>query len=140
LHLHFHIWLGQHIFEALPHQKTETLWSSRALPVSNIGEGYPFRDCDSSAQYYDNAGYGDSGNWQAPVRVSSSATSVKIIRETADGTYALTQTIKQKPANALAQLSLALKNSSSTSHHVGLLRYADVFRLFKKQHSAIGFF
>lgn len=72
--------------------------------------------------------------------MSSSATSVKIVRKTTDGIFALTQTIKQNPANALAQVSMALKNSGSTSHHVGLLRYADVFRLFKKQHSAIGFF
>src|ERR1700683_3966624 len=55
------------------------------INTGTIGEGYAFCDYDSSTQYYDYAGYGDSGNWKAPVTVSSSATNVKISRTTTDG-------------------------------------------------------
>jgi hypothetical protein len=96
------------------------------VATAPIGEGYAFCDFDSSTQYYDYAGYGDSGNWQAPVTVSSSATSVKISRKTTDGIYTLTQTIAQNAGNALAQVTMALKNNTTTPRHVGLLRYADV--------------
>jgi hypothetical protein len=91
-----------------------------------IGEGYAFCDYDSTTQYYDYAGYGDSGNWQAPVLVSSTATSVKISRKTTDNIYTLTQTITQNSGNVLAQVTMALKNNTTTPRHVGLLRYADV--------------
>ncbi len=96
------------------------------VATAPIGEGYAFCDFDSSTQYYDYAGYGDSGNWQAPVTVSSSATSVKISRTTTDGIYTLTQTIAQNAPNAFAGVTMSLKNNTSTPRHVGLLRYADV--------------
>jgi hypothetical protein len=96
------------------------------IATAPIGEGYAFCDFDASKRYYDYAGYGDSGNWQAPVTVSSSATSVKISRKTTDGIYTLTQTIVQNAGNALAQVTMALKNNTATPRHVGLLRYADV--------------
>ncbi len=95
------------------------------IATAPIGEGYAFCDFDSSTQYYDYAGYGDSGNWQAPT-VSATATSVKVTRKTTDGIYTLTQTIAQNAANATAQITMALKNNTGNSHHVGLLRYADV--------------
>jgi hypothetical protein len=91
-----------------------------------IGEGYAFCNYDSSTQYYDFAGYGDSGNWKAPVTVSSSATNVKISRTTTDGIFTLTQTIAQNSGNVLAQITMALKNNTTTPRHIGLLRYADV--------------
>lgn len=93
---------------------------------SPFGEDYAFCDFDSSTQYYDYAGFGDSGNWQAPVTVSSSATAVKISRTTGDGIYTLTQTITQNAGNALAQVSMSIKNNTTGSHHVGLLRWADI--------------
>jgi hypothetical protein len=96
------------------------------IATAPIGEGYAFCDFDASKQYYDYAGYGDSGNWQAPVTLSSSATSVKISRKTTDGIYTLTQTITQNAGNALAQVTMALKNNTTTPRHVGVLRYADV--------------
>lgn len=55
------------------------------ISSSPIGEGYAFCDFDSSTQYYDYAGFGDSGNWQAPVTLSSSSTVVKIARTTSNG-------------------------------------------------------
>jgi hypothetical protein len=96
------------------------------ISTAPIGEGYAFCDFDTSTPYYDYAGFGDSGNWQAPVTVSSSATSVKINRTTTDGIYTLTQTITQNAGNALAQVSMSIKNNSTAAHHVGLLRWADV--------------
>jgi hypothetical protein len=96
------------------------------ISTAPIGEGYAFCDFDASKAYYDYAGYGDSGNWNAPVTSSSSASSVKIVRTTSDGLYTLTQTIFLSSANSLAQVTMALKNNSSVARHVGLLRYADV--------------
>jgi hypothetical protein len=96
------------------------------LHTSPIGEGYSVCDNDSGKQYYDYAGYGSSGNWQPPTKVSSSATSVKIARTTTDGLYTLTQTITLNAGNSLAQVSMALKNNDTAAHQVGLIRYADV--------------
>ena len=96
------------------------------LATAPIGEGYAFCDFGTATQYFDYAGYGDSGNWQAPVKVSSSTTSVKISRKTTDGRFTLTQTITQNAGNALAQVTMALVNNSTTTRHVGLLRYADI--------------
>jgi len=96
------------------------------IATTPIGEGYGVCDVDASKAYYDYAGYGDSGNWQAPVTVSSSVTSVKISRTTTDGIYTLTQTITQNGSNPLVQVTMALKNNTATARHVGLLRYADV--------------
>jgi hypothetical protein len=96
------------------------------IATTPIGEGYGVCDVDASKAYYDYAGYGDSGNWQAPVTVSSSPTSVKISRTTTDGIYTLTQTITQNGSNPLVQVTMALRNNSTTARHVGLLRYADV--------------
>ncbi len=96
------------------------------LATAPIGEGYAFCDFGTSTPYYDYAGYGDSGNWQAPVKVSSTTTSVKISRKTSDGKYTLTQTITQNAGNALAQVTMALTNNTTGSKHVGLLRWADI--------------
>ena len=51
---------------------------------------------------------------------------MKIVRTTTDGMYTLTQAITQNAGNALAQVSMAIKNNTTTQHHVGILRYADV--------------
>jgi hypothetical protein len=89
------------------------------------GEGYGFCDFDSETQYFDYAGYGDSGNWQPSVKVSSSKTSVTISRKTTDGKFTLAQTITLVPANILAQVEMTITNSTTTSAHIGLLRYVD---------------
>jgi hypothetical protein len=90
------------------------------------GEGYGFCDFDTETKYFDYAGYGDSGNWQAPVTVSSSKTALKISRKTTDGKFTLVQTITLVPANILAQVQMSIINNTTTSAHIGLLRYADV--------------
>jgi hypothetical protein len=96
------------------------------ITTAPAGEGYAFCDFDSETQYFDYAGYGDSGNWKAPTTLSSSATAVKIQRGTTDGLYTLTQTITQNGGGALAQITMALKNNTTKKHHVGLLRWVDV--------------
>ena len=100
--------------------------SGKEYLATSHGEGYSICDYGSGKQYYDFAGSGDSGNWQAPTTVSSSATSVKIARTTTDGLYTLTQTITLNAGNALAQVSMVLKNNDTVVHDVGLIRYADV--------------
>ena len=90
------------------------------------GEGYGFCDFGTETQYFDYASYGDSGNWQPPVKVSSSKTAVKISRTTTDGKFTLVQTITLVPASILAQVQMSITNNSTASAHIGLLRYADV--------------
>jgi hypothetical protein len=97
------------------------------IATAPIGEGYAFCDYGSTnKEYFDYAGYGDSGNWNAPVTKSSGAHAVVISRETSDGHFTLTQTITQNTANSFVRVAMALKNNSTTLRHVGLLRYADV--------------
>jgi hypothetical protein len=89
------------------------------------GEGYGFCDFNTQVSYYDYAGYGDSGNWQPPVKVSQTASSVKISRKTSDGRFTLVQTISLVPANILANVQMTITNNSAATAHIGLLRYAD---------------
>ena len=89
------------------------------------GEGYGFCNFNNQTQYYDYAGYGDSGNWGTSTKVSSSTTSVKISRKTSDGKYTLVQTITLIPSSSRAQVTMTLTNNSSTAAHIGLLRFAD---------------
>jgi hypothetical protein len=96
------------------------------IATAPAGEGYAFCNFDTSTPYFDYAGYGDSGNWKAATTVSSSSTAVTIRRGTADGIFTLTQTITQNAGQALAQVSMTLKNNTTTSRHVGLLRFVDV--------------
>jgi hypothetical protein len=96
------------------------------ISKSPAGEGYGFCDYGPSTQYYDYAGYGDSGNWQSSTKVSSSSTSVKISRKTMNGNFTLTQTIAQNAGSALAQITMALENNTSSTRHISLMRYADV--------------
>ena len=96
------------------------------ISLSPAGEGYGLCNFDAATAYVDYAGYGDSGNWQAPTTMSSSATSVKIARATTDGIFTLTQTIALMKGTSTAQVTMAIKNNTSTPRHIGLLRFADV--------------
>lgn len=88
-----------------------------------FGEGYGM--CDSGTNYYDFAAYGDSGNWQAPVTLSSTATSVKIARSTTDGIWTLTQLIVQDTGNARLKVSMTLHNNTSSKREILLIRWVD---------------
>jgi hypothetical protein len=95
--------------------------------LGSVGEGYGICDFTSSDNYYDWAEGGISTNWNTPVVMSSSATSVKLERTTSDGIWTLTQTIaKETAVLPSAKVTMALKNNSATTRSVYLLRWADV--------------
>jgi hypothetical protein len=96
--------------------------------VSPPYEGYGICDNTNGATaYYDYAANGDSGNWDAATKVSSTATSVKIERSTSDGAWTLTQTITSiAGANPYAKVVMALKNNSGVTKYAYLLRFANM--------------
>jgi hypothetical protein len=94
---------------------------------SNAFEGYGICDItNANTAYWDYAGNGDSGNWNAPTKLSQTATSVKIERTTSDGAWTLTQTFTLiTGANPYAKITTELKNTSGETRRVLLLRYAN---------------
>jgi hypothetical protein len=93
---------------------------------SSFGEGYGI--CNGSpeiTEYHDWAGFGDSGNWNAPVLMSHTATSVKIARTTSDGIWTLTQTITLVAATPAIKITMQLKNNTAVDRSAYLVRYAD---------------
>jgi hypothetical protein len=95
--------------------------------LSSFGEGYGICNVNPSAvEYHDYAGFGDSGNWQSPILLSKTATSVKIGRTTSDGVWTLTQTITLDATAPSIKIAMALKNNTHLPRTVYLLRYADV--------------
>jgi len=94
---------------------------------SSFGEGYGICNESPAQNYYDYAGFGDTGNWGPPTLVSLTATSVKIARSTSDLNWTLTQTITQMAgATPYIKIVLALKNNQAVSKVAYLVRYADV--------------
>jgi hypothetical protein len=97
------------------------------IRVGAVSEGYGICDGTTGAvPYYDYADSGDSGNWQAPVTLAVTATSVKIARTTTDGLWTLTQTISINKPVASAYVTMALKNNSAVTRLANLVRFADV--------------
>ncbi len=90
-----------------------------------IAEGYGFCDAVPENGYFDYA-YIDSGNWNAPVKLSQTATAVKIERTTSDGVFTLTQTITSVAGtNPYAKILMTLKNNSAVTKGIAIYRYAD---------------
>jgi hypothetical protein len=96
------------------------------IAAGSFGEGYGFCDFNSSVGYDDYADFGDSGNWQNATVTSKSPTAVKIVRNTSDGIWTLTQTITQSSSTGSAKVTMTLKNNTAVDRFVQLLRYADV--------------
>lgn len=97
------------------------------LNLGTLSEGYGICDLQTGAAYFDYSDYGDSGNWNPAVLLSSSATAVKIGRTTSDGVYTLTQTIAKVPGlTPYAKITMALKNNTAVTKDVYLVRWADV--------------
>jgi hypothetical protein len=98
------------------------------VAVGSFAEGYLL--CDNSTHpsvaYFDYADFGESGNWQPSVLVSQSATSVRISRTTVDGVWTLTQVITQSASTAEINVTMAVKNNSTTARPLSLERYIDV--------------
>ena len=99
--------------------------------INNGGlmEGYGFCDVTPNVSYYDYASI-DSGNWGATTATIPNATTVKFVRTTSDGVWQLTQTVVQMKAAAAGpgsvKITMALKNLSTISRNVALLRVANV--------------
>jgi hypothetical protein len=95
----------------------------------NVMEGYGFCDVTPNVSYYDYANI-DSGNWGSTVVTIPNATTQVFVRPTADGIWQLTQTITQIKASATTpgsvKITMALKNLSTISRNVALLRVANV--------------
>ncbi len=95
--------------------------------ADKIGEGYGL--CDTGGiEYFDYAGFGDSGNWNPATVVSQDATSVKIARTTGDGIWTLTQTITQVAGTSpSAKIAMTIRNNDPAGQRdVVIFRYANV--------------
>jgi hypothetical protein len=90
------------------------------------GEGYGVCNESPATEYHDYAA-DDTGNWNAPILLSQTASSVKIARTTSNGNWTLTQTITKVPATASIKIVMALKNNQAVSKVAYLVRYADVY-------------
>jgi len=99
--------------------------------INNGGllEGYGICDVNPNVSYYDYASI-DSGNWGPTTVTSPSATTQVFVRITADGFWQLTQTITQLKASPSStgsvKITMALKNLTTISRNVTLLRVANV--------------
>lgn len=95
----------------------------------DVLEGYGICDVTPNVAYYDYAQV-DSGNWGPTVVTSTTPTSQVFTRTTTDGIWELKQTISQLKATASGpgsvKISMALKNLSTISRNVTLLRVANV--------------
>lgn len=104
----------------------ETPVGHEHIAVGVFGEGYGVCDATANVAYYDYADFGDSGNWGAPVTTQPNATTVKVVRNTSDGIWTLTQTITQVAASSSIQIAMALTNNTAVDRRASLIRYADV--------------
>jgi len=95
----------------------------------DLMEGYGFCAVTPNLSYYDYAST-DSGNWGPTSATALNATTEQFVRTTGDGIWRLTQTIKQMKATASTtgsvKITMALKNLSTISENVVLLRVANV--------------
>lgn len=89
------------------------------------GEGYGVCQERPAVEYHDYAA-DDSGNWNLPILVSNTASSVKIARTTSDGHWTLTQTITKGSGPPSIKVVMALKNNQNIAATAYLVRYADV--------------
>lgn len=105
----------------------ETPAGHEQIAVGARGEGYGICDLNPFVSYFDNADFGDSGNWGPAAVVGQSGTAVKIVRTTIDGIWTLTQTISQIAGTSPSvKVGMTLKNNSDQLRSVWLVRYADV--------------
>jgi hypothetical protein len=95
----------------------------------DLMEGYGICDVTPNVSYYDYASI-DSANWGATTVTIPNATTAKFVRTTGDGIWQLTQTVMQIKATAAStgsvKITMALKNLSTISRNVALMRVANV--------------
>jgi hypothetical protein len=91
----------------------------------NMGsEGYGLCQESPIAEYHDYF-FDASPTWDAAQTLSSSSSSIKISRTTADGNWTLVQTISKVAATGSIKLLMALTNNQSVDRVAYLLRFAD---------------
>jgi len=102
---------------------------SEFINAGVLSEGYGVCDISSGTGYFDYAD-NESGNWGATSVLTSSPTIIKLVRNTSDGIWTLTQTISKVAASGsgpgAAKVVMALKNNTAVARSVYLLRHADV--------------
>jgi hypothetical protein len=94
------------------------------------GEGYGICDATSSfVAYYDEAIYGDSGNWLTSVITQPGGPNtfpLTITRTTSDGVWTLTQSFTRNTTERLVKVVQSLKNNTAITRSAYFTRYADV--------------
>jgi len=91
--------------------------------VVNAWEGYGICDESTGISYWD-YNYSDSGNWNLPTTLSTSASSVKIQRTTSDGLWTVTNTIsKVAGPPPYAKVVMAVKNESAITKDPIIVRF-----------------
>jgi len=104
----------------------ETPAGHRLATVSR-SEGYGICDILGGVDYHDYANAGDNGTFGPATVLSQSATSVKIVRTTTDGSITFTQTITQLPGTSpSAKIVMTLKNNTAVDKAINLTRFMDV--------------
>ncbi len=98
------------------------------LNPQDIGayEGYGFCDITNDNTVYYDYLFTASNNWNPPIKVSQTATEVKIERSTSDGLWTLTQMVSLTGGpTPFAKISMTLKNNTNKAREVLLIRYAN---------------
>jgi hypothetical protein len=94
-----------------------------------FAEGYGICDFSNLTRYTDFADLGDSGNWLDPVRTQPHGANtfpLKIVRNTSDGIFTLTQTFVQNPGERIVKITMTIKNNTAVARDFAMVRYADI--------------
>jgi hypothetical protein len=97
------------------------------IRIGNYYEGYGICDYYAGTGYWDTA-YQDSGNWQAPITVTT--VPLKILRTTTDGVFTLTQTFARTNPENILKITMNLRNNYGSNYSGGrwiwFTRFADI--------------
>jgi hypothetical protein len=101
------------------------------IAIGLFGEGYGICDItfNPNISYFDYAGFGDSGNWGSPVIIQPGGPNtfpLRIVRNTADNVFTLTQSFTWIKTERIVKIAMALRNNSNVGRAVNLVRYADI--------------
>jgi hypothetical protein len=98
---------------------------NRLQSAAPPSEGYGLCQESPIAEYHDYFSEA-SANWSPAQVLSSSSSSIKISRTTADGNWTLVQTISKVTATGSIKLEMALTNNQSVDRVAYLLRFTDL--------------
>ena len=95
----------------------------------NEWEGYGICDLDAATSYYYYGAAGTTMNWEKPAASEPNGKGtfpLKIVRKTGDGAFTLTQNYAWNTNERIVKVAMVLKNDTTVSKRVYLLRYADI--------------